>query len=810
MFCYQKTMKSPTLPVDSGQWWALVRDPETKRLISEFRKTGDDSKKRSLPGVIYQATFRESEKDGVKGCWRNQSKAVLTGLCVMDIDDLENPLGKYEEWKSLDFGQLGILLVYVTPSGHGLKVVFKADLEKGNLIDNQLAMAEVLGVEVDESGKDASRMAFVSTEEDILFINEELFSYDNPLYEQKYGAQYRQGKSQATARRSKDAARAADTSDRVTTPEEAGLGEFCGVGIQRIVDAWVGDERPQKNQRHKTSLWLADQLRYLTGCDAEWIERILRDQPWVKEIIDERNEDVAQTVKSAMGYQELRMPPKRMMDALAKCGITRQMYKSTVVAAAENEASATALSHQQQGHDPLHDLPFADWEREIKLLWRYYPPLKAVCQGFCSQVHQWPAAFFATGHCGMNLMTRCTYHHYYQPAKVRRLNSDVHIIGDPATGKSFVGDIYELLMRPILEKDQEAIDQLVDFKLQTQGRTYSTKEQKKDAITRPKVVKRDHDSRTSNAEFIMDHLNAKEWVDGREMQLHLTTFDSELDNTTAMAKAGGWIDKKFFELKAFHNEKDGQQYANKDSVPVTMYIHYNQLFTGTPLALYRKVNERNFGDGLATRLAVIPLPPSNFQMVELQPESYDISNHLKVLDDFAVRLNTRHGELPIRKLIEHTYYWTKDKMEMAGFNDDHADELLIMRCSYYGIGMAVPFIDDRHKEEFERTGTYTLDKTDLRLCTLALEMQYQTQRYWFYELARMYYDNKSRDNMNRQRSSKFDECYLRLPSTFTTTQFIETFGYQEDQKEAIRKMLLRLKQQEKIVQTSDGNYKKCA
>ena len=89
-------------------------------------------------------------------------------------------------------------------------------------------------------------------------------------------------------------------------------------------------------------------------------------------------------------------------------------------------------------------------------------------------------------------------------------------------------------------------------------------------------------------------------------------------------------------------------------------------------------------------------------------------------------------------------------------------------------------------------------------------MQYQTQRYWFYELARMYYDNKSRDNMNRQRSSKFDECYLRLPSTFTTTQFIETFGYQEDQKEAIRKMLLRLKQQEKIVQTSDGNYKKCA
>ena len=42
-----------------------------------------------------------------------------------------------------------ILLVYITPSGKGLKVVFKADVAKGNLIDNQHAMAKLLGVEVE-------------------------------------------------------------------------------------------------------------------------------------------------------------------------------------------------------------------------------------------------------------------------------------------------------------------------------------------------------------------------------------------------------------------------------------------------------------------------------------------------------------------------------------------------------------------------------------------------------------------------------------------------------------------------------------
>ena len=91
-----------------------------------------------------------------------------------------------------------ILLVYITPSGKGLKVVFKADVAKGNLIDNQHAMAKVLGVEVDESCKDASRMSFICKESDILYINKELFTYENIEFSERYTALYRDGHSQAT------------------------------------------------------------------------------------------------------------------------------------------------------------------------------------------------------------------------------------------------------------------------------------------------------------------------------------------------------------------------------------------------------------------------------------------------------------------------------------------------------------------------------------------------------------------------------------------------------------------------------------
>jgi len=93
---------------------------------------------------------------------------------------------------------LGILLIYITPSGYGLKIVFKADVAKGNLIDNQHAMARVLGVEVDESCKDASRMSFICKESDILYLDDELFTYENKAFGEKYDEVYRQGNSQPT------------------------------------------------------------------------------------------------------------------------------------------------------------------------------------------------------------------------------------------------------------------------------------------------------------------------------------------------------------------------------------------------------------------------------------------------------------------------------------------------------------------------------------------------------------------------------------------------------------------------------------
>ena len=150
MFCCQKNFSNPTLPVDEAQFYALVTAKQWNENIDKYRETGEASLKRKLPAFIFQATFDETtSKTGKTGAWRKQSATRLTGLVVMDIDHVEDPRAVFEGWgigdpsTTLGMTKGGarddksrILLVYVTPSGKGLKVVFKADASLGNLIDN--------------------------------------------------------------------------------------------------------------------------------------------------------------------------------------------------------------------------------------------------------------------------------------------------------------------------------------------------------------------------------------------------------------------------------------------------------------------------------------------------------------------------------------------------------------------------------------------------------------------------------------------------------------------------------------------------
>ena len=798
MFCLQRNFFNPTIPVDEQLFYELVRDKKSNAMIDGFRQSGNAELKRKLPALIFQATFDETtSKSGKKGAWRKQSATRLTGLVVLDIDHVEHPKELIDEWMSnIDFEKWGILFIFITPSGKGIKVVFKANLAWGNLADNQIEMAKLLGVEADESGKDASRMAFVCKEEDIQFIDQELFTYENKEFAEKYNAQYRDGHSNpvnhtddGTNKYDENHNVAPATSGQVANDSgalaatEVGELTYHDIPYSQIVDAWLGEEKVKQGDRHRTSLLLADHLRYITDNNPVLIEQILRQTPFVAEIVQERNEDVACTVRSALGYKMYKTLPKRLQDALIKTG-----------AAGDNYQLSTINSQLDDGIEQKLWL----WGKEIESLFEYYPLLKDVTKGL--KQNQFTAALFVSGSLLMTLMTRCTYRFYHRPEELRRLNSSVIIEGDPACGKSFATRLFKLLSKPIAEKDKEGKKAINAYR-----ELMKTKGANKEKPNKPKVVVRIHPARTSNAQFIQDMVNSVEVVDGEEMQLHMLTFDTELDNTLCLQKGGSWIDKISLELKAFHNEEDGQAYSNVDSVLQDFIVTWNYIYTGTPLALKKKVNERNFGSGLATRLTCIPLPSTNFEMLTREVSvDYESDERLK---EWAYKLDRTKGELSLRKIIDALFDWTERRMADAAYNESKADEMLLKRCAYHGVNFAAPFIIMRHWNELKKDGefwcgAFGTDETDQRLAELIVNIQFACQKHYFGAMAEKYFDDKTRDAaVNRQRQQKTIDAFNRLPEEFTYEDVMRCFNLEKVNTARMRVFRFR---EDKLIEDVDG------
>ena len=751
MFCYQKNFSNPTLPVDEAQFYALVRAKQWNENIDKYRETGEASLKRKLPAFIFQATFDETEsKAGKLGAWRKQSATRLTGLVVMDIDHVENPREVFESWRLATGDKADrtrkddILLVYVTPSGKGLKVVFKADANIGNLIDNQYVMARELGnVTIDECCKDSSRMSYVCKESDILYLDKELFTYENKAFSERYTALYRDGHSQAT----KEDETVISQTPPVVDERNASL-SFKGVPYEEIIAEWWRQNggEPQEGERNVKLYQLAVNLRAI--CD--------NNKALLLEIMPRlglSEEEVRSIVESAC-----KEPPK---------GVSKMMQ---TILKAKNLSLGPGPSDRLAEENMNRWL--WEWGEQIEKLSEHFPLLKDICKGL--KRNQYPAALFVAGGLMMTLMTRCTYRFYHRPEELRRLNNSTLIIGDPASGKSFATRLFKLLAAPIVAADQIGKDAINAYREQMR-----TKGANKEKPKKPKVVVRIHPARTSNAQFIQDMVNATEEVDGEPMQLHMLTFDTELDNTLSLQKGGAYIDKQALQLKAFHNEEDGQAYSNVDSVFQEFYVIWNFIYTGTPLALKKMVTEQNFGSGLATRLTCIPLPATNFQMMSRERE-VDLESDER-LKAWAEKLDRMKGELSVQKIVDELYEWTARRMADAEENDSKAEEMLLKRCAYHGLNFSAPFIVMRHWDQMKQDGqfwcgSFETDETDWRLAELMTNIQYACQRHYFGALAEAYFDNKLKDaSVNVMRRQKTLEGFSRLPDEFTTEDVMRIY-----------------------------------
>ena len=758
--------------------------------------------KSSLPAIIPTiAYFIESiDRWGRTGLWRLQQYGYLSGLAVLDADHVPNVASIINEWlQREDFRDLGIVWIFITPSGEGVKVVFKAREDWGNLQDNAYQMAEILGVldYADGQTKNSDHAHFIPKADDVKFIDwETLFTYQNPAYEQKYGEAYRRGESEPTQPRWKELERQRKEA-RKGTASTASMQPTCAVQPQaetpvelsdedeafiKVLNEYYGPSLPPHTKHDtmqtETSHWLC----YYNDNDPQKAIAMARRLDWVKEWNPNPGE-VEDLCQSAAKKKLLTRYPKALKELMEKAGINLE----------QSAAGAKNVN-------PMSVLPFDRWCDMIESFFDIYPCLREVCEPHPRRL--WPFLLFASAAMMGTCMDLTYYYFYANKSERTRLNYIIWGVGDPTSGKHTLQRLLDNLLAPIIAESE-----IADESTNTWKESTDAKGANKEKDLRPAIFNRMFGYRTANSEFIRSLINCKEEVDGEMMGRHMVTVSSEKD--LEIGKAGSWISKSNMILLSFHGEYDDQHYSNKQSVSGRYRVFWNMVETFTPPTLPKLVNERNLNSGLDTRTGTIPMGEDDFKMMPLgEKEDTKTAEYNETLKQWAYRLDQRRGELPLWPLVEHVHKWCDDHRAIAEFNDrDKADWLLIKRCPYYGINISAPFIDMRHWEEREQTGTYTPDDVDRSLVDLVLDIQYRTQHYWYYELHRQYYENQLRDAaQQRRRTTKFQECFRQLPEEFTTEQFAQTFGYANTR--AGQKTLQRLLEDKAIDRSMRGNYKK--
>ena len=824
MLCYQPDFFSPTEELTSQGFSQLLVSDLVVKTISEVRQKlseadlavsrGEDPRplldaaqkaKRRLPKIVWQATFDETvSKKGNRGRWRKQSACRLNGLFMIDVDHVQQPEEIFHSWwkpvmeNILEDGafhqngeaiakwadSLGIVLVHVTPSGHGLRVVAKAQMD-GNLSDNQHRLASLLGIEVDEACKDASRLSFCPGFEDILFINkEELFNYENTQYDETFGPAYRKGNSSPVAALAKnpsaafgngalhpvrnDAAAAGTDGQAAKAPARrvdgrAGDGDlnndviptdYHGISYKDIIDKWfelVNGGEPQVGDRHRVLLRLAADLRYICDNRPQVVEAAIKEHPVGEAFAMEGTggEELAHIASDACARQAWKVIPRRFRPVL--------------------EAAGLQLA-DEKGNDDAAETPAIDYAGYTSRLL----PLLEDAQGLREAVAGLPdnlklAGVLAAGAMLGTYLTRCWWEHF--DGKRYRLSYLVYIVGAAASGKSFLTDLDRLLMAPMLAADRVGRESERQWKEKQKQRKANEK-----LPDQPHPVIRYCPSTTSNAILyrrLQDAVdpNFNDPETNEPMHLHLITVESELA-TALRAQVGSWAGKNDLELKSFHNEKAGVDYANAESTNGIMQINWNQVISGTQESMSRKFKPATILDGLVTRVALFLMPTNDYQMIQRRRLQRNVERDI-YLRQLGNELDTVRGELKVPRLVDFCYQYEEQLTRQARIEQDECLDYFRKRIPVIMMRYALVRIVLRQLGRAKKGEELEVNDEDLEFARLIGDWCLLMQVHLFGQMVCDALEKERQAFQPRQYRTKTRDAYNKLEEVFTLADVVK-------------------------------------
>lgn len=246
----------------------------------EFERRKSELKRR-LPVFCFHATFRDGH--------RSNGSAVPSGLSILDLDHLElAPQEFYFQQVAGREQELGISLAHVSPSGEGLRLVFRMGACE-TLELAQRRMAEAIGCKAfDACVKDLARCSFAVPRAYLIYIDEDALFAPSLAQAEESTAQAQADSCKAAhslLQAASQTAAEADTKGRGGDAESTSEAtqkvvyeaEYDGIPYETIVHAL--EEQlggiPVHGSRNNFIYAMACALRYICNDDEQWMQQVL-------------------------------------------------------------------------------------------------------------------------------------------------------------------------------------------------------------------------------------------------------------------------------------------------------------------------------------------------------------------------------------------------------------------------------------------------------------------------------------------------------------------------------------------------------
>lgn len=546
----------------------MLKAPSQRQLIEKVRSS--ESKERA-----------EAKKELPAICWTGSTEKTraarfmeATGLVMIDIDHCENPIKSFEKL-FLEAGQSYftqyVLLVHVTPSGQGLRIVFR-HLQEITLEANMKSFSDKFNLQrfgdVDLACKDFSRLSFLPSYDDILWVNTPLLQKENAEFEDGVLVNYSFGEGGGEPSEgqlfSEDEQVGKFTEDEIKDFEAY---EYRGTLVKTIIEKWVDIHgEPGKGEIHNYYNDMIKNFRNIVSNNKRALLYLLPR-------FGHSTAECWSSIISICRVNTLSSLPKPFYFFLKDNGFYGNMTNTNGKLAEYMMAEAPEVEE-----DGMPWLP---------PVFREF--LKITPKDFRLSVVNALLPIMGT-------LTSYLQAPYYYDNRMHTTSFFSIIYAPAGTGKGFVERLQERLFQMLKIRDyvQQARENIYLDAIGKKG----ANEKSPDA---PHTSLRLIPPKNSEAEFLQKQKDNKGY--------HMFTYAAEMDSWAKGVRAAGGNKDDMIRI-AWDNGEYGQQFKSASTFKGVVNLYWNVLITGTVQQLYTYF--KNVENGLITRCSFTTIENQEF------------------------------------------------------------------------------------------------------------------------------------------------------------------------------------------------------